>query len=420
MAPTRVPRWAVWLVAALALSAFGARATFDPGGNEGDLRVYYDQVQRIAAGRDLYHHREDPADPDRPTGYIYPPPFAVAFLPLTALPFPWVRLLWFVGSGLVALRGYECALRLVARERGPPARPWAALALGVTLSIRFVWSDLGHGQVNLLVAWLTLEGVLRLEDGRERSGAALLAGAVLVKLTPAIVVLGYLLAGRRRAFAWTVGAGLALALLPGLVLGPLRNLEYLLRFAVEVNAQNYAGHALRPDNAALTGAVHHLLAGVAPGGRGPPEPLLLDLPVAAARAASLALSGAALGAAALWAARAPAARRSPVRRTAVLLAAIPLVSPVAWKPHLVCLILPGVLAGRDLLRPGRARGLVAAGGLLLAGSSRGLCGRFLSDLLLRWGGVTAGAALLAVGLATAPPEADAGPEEPAGPSEGAA
>ena len=93
---------------------------------------------------------------------------------------------------------------------------------------------------------------------------------------------------------------------------------------------------------------------------------------------------------------------SCVEGMALLLAAIPLISPVAWKPHLVCLILPGFLAGRLLLVPGRHR-LLLGGGLVLTGlGGRLLLGRTLADGLLVWGGTTLGLILLFAGLALAP------------------
>lgn len=54
----------------------------------------------------------------RPTGFIDPLPFALVFAPLTALPFPVVRVLWALAMGLLALRSYALALWLVLPE-GP-------------------------------------------------------------------------------------------------------------------------------------------------------------------------------------------------------------------------------------------------------------------------------------------------------------
>jgi len=241
---------AVYALALLALAGYSARTAFVRP-NEGDLRVYYDVVPRVAEGLDLYHQRET-ATPDRPTAFIYPPLFAVAFLPLTYLPFTAVRLLWCLGLGLLAMRAYQRAWQLVNRERGPPARPWLVLGLGVAASLRFVLSDLGHGQVNLLVIGLALEGVALAEEERPRRAALCLALAVVFKLTPAVLVLGWWVARRRRLVAWTAGLGFGLLLLPSVVFGPGRNLNYLLRFVTEVTPWNARQHAFVPNNVSLS------------------------------------------------------------------------------------------------------------------------------------------------------------------------
>lgn len=376
--------------------------------NEGDLRVYHDTVGRLVAGLDLYQTLEGP-DPTRPTGFIYPLPFALVYAPLTALPFPVVRVVWALLMGLLAVRCYMVGLRLTFPEG---AAAWAragrgrllALAVALAASLRFVLSDLQHGQVNVLVLWLALEGVAAAARGREGAAGAWLAGATLVKLTPGLLVAGEWAAGRRRLAAAAAGVGVVLAAIPALVLGPRATVDATWRFVAEVTPWNARFHAWVGNNVSLTGLLHRLLVGEADAGQAP-APMLLALDPAVGRGVALAASTLALAAALVL-----ARRLAGPARPALLFAATPLISPIAWKPHLVVVLLPALVAARLALEDGRAapRVLAAlAAACLLAG--REVVGRDLADAATRWGAPTLGLALLAAALVVLGPRREAVP-----------
>src|SRR5690606_26218272 len=103
-----------------------------------------------------------------------------------------------------------------------------------------------------------------------------------------------------------------------------------------------------------------------------------------------------------------------VPRAAVLFAAIPLVSPIAWKPHLVALILPALLAARAAASASARQRVVlgAAAACLLLG--RELVGRQVADAATRWGVSTLGIVLLAAGLLATCRAEDEGASDPVG------
>jgi hypothetical protein len=376
---------------ALAL-LLGVRAARRP--NDGDLVVFYKVCARVGQGLDLYHHREGP-DPGKPTAYIYPPPFAVLFYPLTLLPFALLRGLWCAVGVLAAARALWLALDLLPRPP-PDTKLGLPLALGVLFWLRYAWSDLGHGQVNLLVAWLTLEGAHAVEGGRDLRGGAWLAAAITFKVTPAIVLAYYLTRRRWRVAQGAALVGALLLLSPALVFGFGTNLEYLWRFVSEVTGWNARFHAFVGNNAALPGLLARLLAGTGDAGQAL-RPLWGSLDphsvLWGCRGVSALVLVATLGLA--WRARG-------VRSLALVLAAVPLISPIAWKPHLVVLILPGMLAGRLLLVPGKHRWLLG-GALVCAGlAGRATLGRELANAWILWGGTTLGLVLLWLGLVLAP------------------
>ena len=420
--PSRPPalRWA--LAAGLVLLALGVGLRLATRSNKGDLEVFYLLAPRASSGLDLYHYREGP-DPSRPTAYIYPPSFALAFAPLTRLPFPWVRALWGALGVLWAARAFWLAWGLAwpagAAGRPPPWGRTSALAaaLGAGVALRFVWSDLSHGQVNLLVAWLTLEGIAAAEardpagrPTREGWAGLWMAAAVVLKLTPALVVALYLVRRRWRLVGLSVLWGLVWLWLPALYWGPALHLDYLLRFALEITPWNARFHASVGNNAALSGALLRLLSGAGDAGQ-ETRALLFSAPAEAVRPWLRLMSGALLGGALV------AARRRPAPLAlGIALAATPLISPLAWKPHLVVLILPALLLGRLLLceppgqggRPARALLWVGALGILLSG--RFPLGRSASDAFLTWGGTSLALLSLWLGLALwredSPPAAD--------------
>ncbi|MCO5164989.1 MAG: glycosyltransferase 87 family protein [Planctomycetes bacterium] len=406
-APSPAPRAPRLLLAVAVAAAIAHAVLVGFRRNEGDLRVYHDTVGRLVAGLDLYQTLEGP-DPTRPTGFIYPLPFALVYAPLTALPFPIVRVAWALLMGLLAVRCYVVALRLTFPDGALPwagrsRLRWAALAVAVAASLRFVLSDLQHGQVNVLVLWLSLEGVAAAAGGRDRAAGAWLAAAALVKLTPGLLVAGEWAAGRRRLAAAAAGVGAALAAAPALVLGPRATLDATWRFVTEVTPWNARFHAWVGNNASLTGLLHRLLVGEADAGQAP-APMLLALDPATGRAAALAASVVALGAA-----LALARRLDGPARPALLLAAIPLISPIAWKPHLVVVLLPALVAARlavEARRAGPAALLALSAACLLAG--REVVGRDLADAATRWGAPTVGLALLAGVIAALGPVRGAG------------
>lgn len=382
--------------------------------NEGDLRVYHDTVARLPAGLDLYHAREGP-DPERLTGFIYPLTFALAFAPLTFLEFGAVRVIWALLMGLAAVRALALSLRLAFPEgvetwvRAGPTRATRAVALGlgVFVALRFALSDIQHGQANVLMVWLALEGIALAERPpapdatarrrREAAAGALLAAAASIKLTPGLLVAGYLLDRRWRLVAWSVIAGIALVLVaPAIVLGPSVALEATWRFATEITPWNARTYRYVGNNASLSSLIDRLLVGCADAHR-TPEPMLLALAPETARVIGLVAS-----AAVFVASLAVSARLVGVFRSAFLFAAIPLISPVAWKPHLVGLTLPAIVGARAAVetssRTTRAALALAAAGLL---GGREVIGRELADLATRWGVTTLGIAALALGVALA-------------------
>jgi hypothetical protein len=144
--------------------------------------------------------------------FLYPPTAAFLLMPLGWLSYPVsgtiFTLVRLAALGLILLT----VVRWCQAERwaGTEARsPWI-LAGGVVICWRFIRSDFGNGQINLILLAVSLVG-LRLgfvsRAGCQWAGGALAGIAAAVKVTP-LLLLGVFLLHRR----WRALAGAALCL----------------------------------------------------------------------------------------------------------------------------------------------------------------------------------------------------------------
>ena len=225
-APTRwLSRHGGWLALALSVSVYVVLAVLEPphvglrSPGYFDLRVYRGAAALILEGRSLYDTRIL-------EGYhfTYPPFAALVLTPLLVVPLA-VDEVGITAVNVTALVGLLwLALRIRNSSSGKRKRaisgdqrgwPLAALAAAAALWLAPVWTTLGYGQIDLVIATLIVFDIGRPDAARTKGAAIGLASGM--KLTPMIFVPYLLLTGRRRAalvatgvFAGTVAAGFAL------------------------------------------------------------------------------------------------------------------------------------------------------------------------------------------------------------------
>jgi alpha-1,2-mannosyltransferase len=254
--------------------------------------------------------------------YIYPPVWALVFAPLSVLPVVVLRIAW-TGATLVALWALVAvSIRLLtAAEPGGHKQRLLLITAAtiVTLPLGAVSEVLYFGQVGVLVVLAcTLDAVL-LRERRSKWQGVLVGIATAIKLTPALVIVHWVLTRQFRA-AVTAGVttlacwGGAAVLLPKLVADYFFG-GFVFGIAGRIGAE-------RVNNQSVFGLLTRLL------GETPPMPLYLAL------AGTVALLGLFLS----WRAH----------RSGNLLAAIAivglttvLVAPMSWQHH-ACWIIPAL------------------------------------------------------------------------------
>jgi alpha-1,2-mannosyltransferase len=313
-------RAALWVILSIAvvvrLAQFVVFSTQEQWGY--DFSAYFWAGADVLAGRSPYDafQLDGMYSPQSPQGlYLYPPAFAVFIAPLAAISGDYrvVNWLW-AGLGAVLL---VAVVIDVGRRELVFGRRDVALLLLAGFAFAPVIGELVMGNVHLLILGLLAGAWLALRDRSARGelvAGALVGGATLIKIFPGVLILWFLLTGRRHA---AVSALATIGIL-GLITLPFTGLEPWLQYPsviLNLGVPEDTGDVLAPSV---------WLSAVMPS-------LLSRIVVAAAGLAVLA-----------WAVD----RRSEPVSYAVAVAVSILIAPALYQHYLALLVLPMLLAIR--------------------------------------------------------------------------
>jgi len=301
----------------------------DPGGPASPGAVL-DDLQAAVRGlaNDLYR-----VENERGWHYLYLPLFAIVMVPLARLPLLWASLLWYVISVILAIWAARMCVAMAWRNSSRPPGP-LLYALPICLIGWPLMSALTRGQASVLLLWLVLAAVYYHWKGRRSAASACLAGAVVLKIFP-VLLLGYYAFRRDWRFvsATLVGIVIGVYLVPAAVLGPPQN-SARLREWVALVANPALDMKAAPDsdryvelldpqrsrNQSLQAVLFRLTG--SPGVRGTAAGIAFLMAIA------IGLAG----------------RRAPASNQWLIMCAvfpwILLVSPVSWNHYFVLLLLP--------------------------------------------------------------------------------
>jgi alpha-1,2-mannosyltransferase len=348
-----------------------------------DFGVYYRTGQRILAGQSIYDYADDSK-----LCYKYSPLFAFAFAPLALLPLRVAQALWFLVNAAATAALFPLAYRTGAVGGASGAAPlgrhvfWVYLA-AFGLSARYAFLNATSGQVVAIQLALVLAAVLLVERERPWLGGLLLGLAILIKISPVLLV-GYLLLRRRyQAVVATGVLSVGWALLPSLRFGLAGNVRLFLEWLDFIQQQNTLDQLTRSQNQSLLAVLNRLLVS-SPSGMN-----LVDLPLEQVKA----LHGPILfGVFAVllvllwrWVQRAPAGGAEVRLRAslAVVLMHMTVFSPLAWRYNYLTVIVPWVFLTDLVARGHRERRTFVLMGVafcLAVFTNRDLLGRGLE----RW------------------------------------
>lgn len=157
--------------------------------------------------------------------YAYPPPFLLGLLPLAAFAgdFAAQRALWFGLNGLLLAAG----LWIVARWIGGPNTHRVLLLAPIFFGSIPVLVTLQVGNFQIAVVMLAVLAMVAFDRERPALGGALLAFAILAKISPGVLGIVLLAQRRWRAVAWTAGFGLLYFALSLLLIGTDPTISFL-------------------------------------------------------------------------------------------------------------------------------------------------------------------------------------------------
>ena len=286
-----------------ALALLGAVFSLKAARKMPDFEVYWRAGQRAALAESLYRPE------DGHYQYKYLPAFAILAAPLSALPLPLAKGVWFALSIVVLAAFIAMSIALLPDRR---KRIWVLTTCVVVAMAKFYAHELVLGQVNIWLGAVFIAGILLLRAGRGAPAGVLLALAVVVK-PYAVIFLPWLAAIRYgRALMVGLTAMLTAILLPL----PLYGLSATMTLHADwwrTTSSSTAPNVMNADNVSLAGMYSKWL--------GPGRTAV----------ALAALTGVALFAMMVDTIRRRSGVRDPLGlEAALLLTLIPLLSPQGW------------------------------------------------------------------------------------------
>lgn len=197
-----------------------------------DLTVDLAAGQAVLDGADIYE-----AQNIRGWYYVYPPPFAIVMVPFALLPVFWASIIWYIFSVILIAGAVRFCVRMVRNACRYNDDTFWLYVVPPFLVIWLFTSALQHGQTTPLLLWLVIAGLAYQARGREFLGGACLAGAILLKVTP-VLLLAYFVWRKQWRFVAATLAAVAVGglVLPATVYGWQGNLahwhEWISRVAV--------------------------------------------------------------------------------------------------------------------------------------------------------------------------------------------
>lgn len=170
-----------------------------------DFPSYYHAGKLALAGKDIYQ----PLPRVHP--YIYPPFFSLLIAPLTVLNIKTAALIWLIMNLVLYLASAGLLYRVLFRKHDPANLLWSAVIAAGLIPAQL---DLLHGQVNTLIFFLVTTALWSFDNRRDLLCGVFIGLAAAIKLTPALLVLFFLVKKEYRVVLGALAALLITLLAP--------------------------------------------------------------------------------------------------------------------------------------------------------------------------------------------------------------
>jgi hypothetical protein len=206
---------------------------------DGDPEVFVLAARLLTQGQDIYL-----VPTPHGSYYYYPPFFAFLNIPLIPLPLGALFILWAVTS--VGLLGWSMAAFYggMAGEPFlslPTRRRWVVCFFSTLLCARFIILHLRFGQTNIFVLALAVLGLVWLSRGRQMRSGVALGLSILIKLTTLPFAFWFLARRSGRVLSGIALGGMIAVMLPALVVGFRKDVDYHREWVERVAVSNAAG-----------------------------------------------------------------------------------------------------------------------------------------------------------------------------------
>ena len=209
--------------------------------NMPDFEVYWTGAGRAARAEPLYRAE------DQHYQFKYLPAFAVLTIPLSFMPLPVAKGVWFANSVALLVLLVAMSIRLLPNRR----KPTTLLAVIVIVVLgKFFARELLLGQVNVWFAVIATSAFLAMKAGREMLAGSLVAFTIAIK-PYGIILVPWLIARKKAGSVLAVGlAGAVVCLLPAVLYG-IEGTIALYRAWWDTVIDSTAPNLLNPDNVSL-------------------------------------------------------------------------------------------------------------------------------------------------------------------------
>jgi len=221
-----------------------------------DFPVYY------AAGQSLLNGRTDLYAPDFALGrvmdYRYLPFFLVAFIPFWLIPYSISAYIWYLLS-IIEITGCVIIIFRIFPALASSKKAWLLIALS---SLQYFVMAVHYGNAHLFAVFLLFASLYSFQKGREVLAGLLMALAITIKLTPALLLPYFILKRRWKMLASVCVLIIIVNFIPAVYFGLNGNIKLIESWYKHVISSQEFHEANGPINLSLKGELRRYLSPV--------------------------------------------------------------------------------------------------------------------------------------------------------------